>query len=108
MIKKLMDPYFGLNVNQYDLMKYLISNLDKDVLIDSMRCLTSKFNELIQYISYMSDFEIEVLTPKQIEEYKGKQQANSVDSLKKMQVLKKMLENNLITAIEYDKKKTEF
>jgi hypothetical protein len=53
------------------------------------------------------NFEIEVLTNEQIEAYKGQEQMNADESFKKLQVLKKMLENNLITAIEYDKKKTE-
>ena len=60
----------------------------------------------INYDDYVN-FEIEVLTPKEIDEYKGKEQGIADDSFKKLQVLKKMLENNLITAIEYDKKKTE-
>ena len=60
----------------------------------------------INYDDYVN-FEIEVLTQEQIEEYKGKEQVVPDDSFKKLQVLKKMLENNLITPIEYDKKKTE-
>lgn len=60
----------------------------------------------INYDDYVN-FEIEVLTTEQIEEYKEKEQMNADDSFKKLQVLKKMLENNLISAIEYDKKKTE-
>jgi hypothetical protein len=60
----------------------------------------------INYDDYVN-FEIEVLTQEQIEEYKGKVQLVPDDSFKKLQVLKKMLENNLITPIEYDKKKTE-
>jgi hypothetical protein len=53
------------------------------------------------------NFEIEVLSNEEIKEYKEKEQMNADDSFKKLQVLKKMLENNLITPIEYDKKKTE-
>ena len=48
-----------------------------------------------------------MLNPEQIEAYKGQEQMNADDSFKKLKVLKKMLENNLISAIEYDKKKTE-
>ena len=60
----------------------------------------------INYDDYVN-FEIELLTQEQIEEYKGKEQVAPDDSFKKLQVLKKMLENNLITPIEYDNKKTE-
>ncbi len=60
----------------------------------------------INYDDYVN-FEIEVLTKEQIKAYKKKEQINADDSFKKLQVLKKMLENNLISAIEYDKKKTE-
>ena len=57
MLKNSIDQYFGLNDNKYDLIKYLIANQDKAALIDSLGCSTSKFNELLKYISYMSDFE---------------------------------------------------
>lgn len=57
MIKNSMDRFFGLSVDQYDLIKFLIANQDKRVLTDSMGYPTTKLNELINYISYMSDFE---------------------------------------------------
>jgi hypothetical protein len=60
----------------------------------------------INYDDYVN-FEIEVLTNEQIESYKDQEQMNADESFKKLQVLKKMLENNLISAIEYDKKKME-
>ncbi len=60
----------------------------------------------INYDDYVN-FEIEVLTQEQIEEYKGKEQVVPDDSFKKLQVLKKMLENDLITPNEYEKKKME-
>jgi hypothetical protein len=56
-MKNSIDKHFGFNDNQYNLIEYLIANQDKSALIDSMGCPTSKFNELLKYISYMSDFE---------------------------------------------------
>lgn len=56
-MKNSIDQYFGLNDKQYNLIKYLITNQDKGALIDSMGCPTSKFNELLERISYLSDFE---------------------------------------------------
>ena len=52
-----MDQVYGLNSKQYELLKYLIVNQDKGELADSMGEPTNKLNELLKYISYMSDFE---------------------------------------------------
>ena len=60
----------------------------------------------INYDDYVN-FEIEVLTNAEMEAYKGKDHANADDSFKKLQVLKKMLENNLISMQEYALKKEE-
>jgi hypothetical protein len=60
----------------------------------------------INYDDYVN-FEIEVLTQEQIEEYKGKEQIVPEDSFKKLQVLKKMLEADLISSKEYAIKKEE-
>lgn len=60
----------------------------------------------INYDDYVN-FEIEVLTQEQIEEYKNKEQVIADDSFKKMQVLKKMLESDLISMQEYVQKKEE-
>jgi len=58
----------------------------------------------INYDDYVN-FEIEVLTQEQIEDYKGKEQMNVDDSFKKLQALKKMLESDLISKQEYAIKK---
>ena len=77
------------------------SNTGWDITIDGkIACCRINYDDYV-------NFEIEVLTNEEIEEYKEKEQMNADDSFNKLQVLKKMLENNLITAIEYDKKKTE-
>ena len=60
----------------------------------------------INYDDYVN-FEIEVLTQEQIEEYKDKEQVVPDDSFKKLQVLKKMLEADLISSKEYAIKKEE-
>jgi hypothetical protein len=60
----------------------------------------------INYDDYVN-FEIEVLTNAEMEAYKGKDHANADDSFKKLQVLKKMLENDLISMQEYALKKEE-
>lgn len=77
------------------------SNTGWDITVDGkIACCRINYDDYV-------NFEIEVLTQEQIEEYKGKEQVAPDDSFKKLQVLKKMLENNLITPIEYDNKKTE-
>ena len=60
----------------------------------------------INYDDYVN-FEIEVLTQEQIEEYKNKEQVIADDSFKKMQVLKKMLDYQLISLNEYTFKKEQ-
>lgn len=60
----------------------------------------------INYDDYVN-FEIEVLTNEQIEEYKKKNIVDPTDALKKLQVLKKMFDEGLITINEYDLKKEE-
>lgn len=77
------------------------SNTGWDITVDGkIACCRINYDDYV-------NFDIVVLTAEQKEEYKVKQQENSGDPFKKLQVLKKMLENNLITPIEYDKKKTE-
>jgi hypothetical protein len=58
----------------------------------------------INYDDYVN-FEIEVLTPDQIKEYKKNDPNNDDDSFKKLQVLKKMLVAGLISCQEYALKK---
>jgi hypothetical protein len=48
-----------------------------------------------------------VLTNEQIEEYKSKELHNDDELLKRLKFLKTMLEEDVITPAEYDKKKTE-
>ena len=60
----------------------------------------------INYDDYVN-FEIEVLTPEQIKEYKKNDPNNADDSFKKLQVLKKMLDASLISSQEYALKKEE-
>jgi hypothetical protein len=60
----------------------------------------------INYDDYLN-FEIEVLTPDQIKEYKKNDPNNADDSFKKLQVLKKMLDAGLISFQEYAIKKEE-
>ena len=61
----------------------------------------------INYDDYVN-FEIEVLTQEQIEEYKSKELHNDDELLKRLKFLKTMLEEDVITPAEYDKKKIEF
>ncbi len=61
----------------------------------------------INYDDYVN-FEIEVLTQEQIEEYKSKELHNDDELLKRLKFLKTMLEEDIITPTEYDKKKIEF
>ena len=61
----------------------------------------------INYDDY-ANFEIEVLTQEQIEEYKSKELHNDDELLKRLKFLKTMLEEDIITPAEYDKKKIEF
>lgn len=60
----------------------------------------------INYDDYVN-FEIEVLTPEQIEEYKGKELRSDEELLKRLKFLKTMLEEDVITPADYDKKKIE-
>ena len=60
----------------------------------------------INYDDYVN-FEIQTLTADQIEEYKTKFSCNSSDSLKKLQVLKSMLDAKLISPSEYSIKKSD-
>jgi hypothetical protein len=60
----------------------------------------------INYDDYVN-FEIEVLTPDQIKEYKKNDPNKADDSFKKLQVLKKMLDAGLISCKEYALKKEE-
>lgn len=57
MIKYSMDQIYGLNSKQYELLKYLIVNQDKGDLVELIDEPNNKLNELLKYISYMSDFE---------------------------------------------------
>jgi hypothetical protein len=59
----------------------------------------------INYDDYVN-FEIEVLTQEQIEKYKSKELHNDDELLKRLKFLKTMLEEDIITPAEYDKKKT--
>jgi hypothetical protein len=61
----------------------------------------------INYDDYVN-FEIEVLTQEQIEKYKSKELHNDDELLKRLKFLKTMLEEDVITPAEYDKKKIEF
>ena len=61
----------------------------------------------INYDDYVN-FEIEVLTQEQMEEYKSKELHNDDELLKRLKFLKTMLEEDVITPAEYDKKKIEF
>lgn len=60
----------------------------------------------INYDDYVN-FEIEVLSNEEIEEYKKRNIEDPNDALKKLQVLKKMFDDGLITIHEYDLKKEE-
>lgn len=57
MVKKSIEICNGLNNRQFELIKYLIENQDKGELFNSIGTPNSKFNELLKYISYLSDFE---------------------------------------------------
>ena len=61
----------------------------------------------INYDDYVN-FEIELLSQDQIEEYKSKELHNDDELLKRLKFLKTMLEEDIITPAEYDKKKIEF
>jgi hypothetical protein len=61
----------------------------------------------INYDDYVN-FEIEVLTQEQIEDYKSKELLIDDELLKRLKFLKTMLEEDVITPAEYDKKKIEF
>lgn len=58
----------------------------------------------INYDDYVN-FEIEVLTPEQMEEYRAKELNNVEETLKRLKFLKTMLEDDIITPPEHDKKK---
>ena len=60
----------------------------------------------INYDDYVN-FEIEVLTNEEIEEYKGKYNTDSENALKSMEMLKRMFEGELITLQEYEMKRAE-
>ena len=60
----------------------------------------------INYDDYVN-FEIELLTEQQIEEYKAKELYNAEETYKRLKFLKTMLEEDIITPNEYDNKKKE-
>lgn len=60
----------------------------------------------INYDDYVN-FEIELLTKQQIEEYKAKELYNEEETYKRLKFLKTMLEEDIITPNEYDNKKKE-
>ncbi len=60
----------------------------------------------INYDDYVN-FEIQVLTQDQIDEYKSKHNKQSQDSIKSMEILKRMFEAGLINHNEYENKRVE-